>query len=1308
MRKTRHIPFRGIILLAAVLAAGLLPPTPVAAQQQPGKPKKAYRVSPYTAQQARSLKVKPLSLTPSAGDVSGDGLLSLADAAMIRNHLMEAQALTGDALARADADGDGKVTLADVVYVNSRLSLPVIANNTVPLDEITTLTVTGVTTETITLSRTGSGTIHVGDILSGSACGGFLRKVTSVTTETQGQTIIAQTQQAALAEAIESGSFSGVYVPVESAPAGGKSELRWVPATSETRPLAKVFTVDLSGAIVHEDANLTVRIVEGSISFTPEIEIEGSIRWFGLEYFRVFLSGRIEMTCVARTEVRNPVSLKLTNPNWTLPLFPPIPISPVPVAIFIGPVPIVLDLEGTIGPTLSVTVPAAMNVQERLQTSIRCGGGAEFLNGQWRPLSTAQASASGAIEEWGMDAFSAKLSYCAAVGLKFFKVGGSYIKFGPYAKLVGETILLPVPQLALSLYGGVDSALSLDVKLLDWLALSYEVADWTIYERLILRKKLSAPPSIAVTSPNGGEFWQRGTSHNITWRSSGNPGSNVKIELYKEGSQNSVISGSTPNSGSCSWVIPASQTAGSDYKIKIMSTSNPSCNDYSNGDFCINAGREGRQVSGPGPSRRALTEMVYDSRRQVCVLYGGMGETEALADTWEWNGVEWTDRTASLGDCPGPRWGYALYYDETRGKVVLFAGKNNSSTRFNDVWEYDGTDWTQRNDVEGDPVYGFPDPNFGMGFCYDTGRQVGVFYGGDRWNDDFLDREHWEYDGSVWKRRPDGPDARRYLSMAYHAFLGQMIRYGGYPESNRTYYYSGTAWSDSGQGLDRNYYSQTMVYDSFAREAVLFSGHTYVKKIWVNTGTGWTEVTSEFSALPSGRGDYAATYDATRLCLVLFGGQTASGLNGETWVLGSFTSTVPVPASFAINNGASSTTSRNVTLNNTCTGSPTQYMASESATFSGASWQTYATAPSFTLSLGNGTKTVYFKVKNAAGESVPASDTITLNEGGGPGTIEMVSVPAGTFTMGRRDDGDDGTWGWSDELPRHQVTLSAYQIGKYEVTNAQYCEVLNWALAQGYLKNSTEGAYTGGDVYASGQMLLAVVSDSRCQIQYTDGTFTWKSRTGSGGAIFSMENHPVFYVTWYGAVAFCNWLSEKEGLTPCYNLSTWALTVPYPQGYRLPTEAEWERAAAWDGSKHWIFGFISDTLTGKNRCNYYDGNPSYLNPLGLTSYPYSSPVGWFNGVNVSPNGSIQTQDSPSPVGAYDMCGNAWEWCHDWYSGSYYSGGAMTNPIGPASGSLRVLRSGDWATGRDCRSAHRATFGPEFWPGGFGFRLARTQ
>jgi formylglycine-generating enzyme required for sulfatase activity len=328
-----------------------------------------------------------------------------------------------------------------------------------------------------------------------------------------------------------------------------------------------------------------------------------------------------------------------------------------------------------------------------------------------------------------------------------------------------------------------------------------------------------------------------------------------------------------------------------------------------------------------------------------------------------------------------------------------------------------------------------------------------------------------------------------------------------------------------------------------------------------------------------------------------------------------------------------------------------------------------------------------------------ASPTIVPSSG----TIEMVTVPAGTFTMGRRDDGDDGTYGQANELPRHPVTLSAYQIGKFEVTNAQYAEVLNWAKGRGYLRDSSNGSYTGGNVYANGQFLI-VVDWQYCDVTYSGGQFIPKTRDSG-----SMANHPVEAVSWCGSVAFCNWLSEKEGRSLCYNLSTWSLVNRFGGGYRLASEAEWERAAAWDGSKHWIYGFKSDTLTGRNRCNYYDGS-SYVNPLGLSGFPYTSPIGWFNGINVSPNGNIQTVNSASQVGCYDMSGNVWEWCEDWYHTSYTGA--------PPDGSAwltqdtnypnRVLRGGNWRyDAYYCRSADRYSYNPDYGFDGFGFRVART-
>jgi formylglycine-generating enzyme required for sulfatase activity len=375
-----------------------------------------------------------------------------------------------------------------------------------------------------------------------------------------------------------------------------------------------------------------------------------------------------------------------------------------------------------------------------------------------------------------------------------------------------------------------------------------------------------------------------------------------------------------------------------------------------------------------------------------------------------------------------------------------------------------------------------------------------------------------------------------------------------------------------------------------------------------------------------------------------------------------------------------------------------------------------------------GTVTQVYSVRVPAGEVVgqaPPAGTIAtpgtavdldVSERPQPVNIEMVLVPSGTFTMGNSGVGDD-TMGWSDESPGHLVTLNAYQSGKYDVTNKQYCGVLNWALAQGYLMDNAGVPWAGtGDIFAGGNLqILLSCTDTDCNIEYLGGVFSSKTRTGlPGTTVYSMDTHPVVMVSWYGAAAFCNWLSEMQGLTPCYDMTAvdWPLVVAPPKqgGYRLPTEAEWERAAAWDGAKHWIYGFMSDTNAGNNRCNDQWRRVSatwiYVNPLGLTTYPYTSPVDWFNGLNVSPNGTVATVNSVSPVGAYDMSGNVWQWCDD--GPESYNSGTQTNPLGPTSGSARVRRGGGWSgPAYNCRTADRSDNLPMHTFNYVGFRLAKS-
>ncbi len=271
----------------------------------------------------------------------------------------------------------------------------------------------------------------------------------------------------------------------------------------------------------------------------------------------------------------------------------------------------------------------------------------------------------------------------------------------------------------------------------------------------------------------------------------------------------------------------------------------------------------------------------------------------------------------------------------------------------------------------------------------------------------------------------------------------------------------------------------------------------------------------------------------------------------------------------------------------------------------------------------------------------------------------MVLIPAGSFQMG--DALGDG---YSDERPLHTVQVSAFYMDKYLVTKALWDQVYQWATNHGY----------GFD------------------------------HAGAGKA----SNHPVQGVSWYDVVKWCNARSEQEGRVPAY-YTTAAQTTVYRSGrvdvqnswvkwnggYRLPTEAEWEKAARGGLSgKRFPWGF---TIT-HNQANYYSDSvysydvsltrgyhPSYNDGVG----PYTSPVGYF-----APNG----------YGLYDMAGNVFEWCWDWYGS--YSSGSQTDPRGTESGANRVARGGTWSYySLVCRVSMREYY--RVWPGDvysdFGFR-----
>ena len=305
----------------------------------------------------------------------------------------------------------------------------------------------------------------------------------------------------------------------------------------------------------------------------------------------------------------------------------------------------------------------------------------------------------------------------------------------------------------------------------------------------------------------------------------------------------------------------------------------------------------------------------------------------------------------------------------------------------------------------------------------------------------------------------------------------------------------------------------------------------------------------------------------------------------------------------------------------------------------------------------------------------------------------LALIPAGKFEMGDhygyRDEKHE-----SHEVPIHPVSLDAYYIGIYDVTTREYCEFLNSALAQKSIEVRNGGVHLVG-----GQDLLC---DTRGSSQY--------SRIGWDGKSFTVldqkEDHPMVCVRWHGAAAYCNWLSAQNNSPLCYNPTTWECDYN-KSGFRLPTEAEWEYAARGGRTNPY--------------CNYPWGNdsdpkkanvPQSDNPFRSGPMPWTTPVGFFNGklqrkADFNWPGaaeSYQTADSANGFGLYDMAGNVWQWCNDWYAHNYYAFSPTNNPVGPAQGNqlpdgkpYHSMRGSSWYNG-DYMRARISNHVPSYFRG----------
>jgi len=230
------------------------------------------------------------------------------------------------------------------------------------------------------------------------------------------------------------------------------------------------------------------------------------------------------------------------------------------------------------------------------------------------------------------------------------------------------------------------------------------------------------------------------------------------------------------------------------------------------------------------------------------------------------------------------------------------------------------------------------------------------------------------------------------------------------------------------------------------------------------------------------------------------------------------------------------------------------------------------------------------------------------------GDSEMVQLPGGRFVMGDKDEID---------APPHEVMVGPFYIDKHLVTQEQYQKVMG------------------------------------------DNPSRWK-----GAA------NPVEGVRWSDAVKFCNARSRVEGLVPCYDLQTWQCNFE-ANGYRLPTEAEWEYACRAGTETAFFFG---NTPAQLGDYAWFDKN----------SGGHPQPVG---------------QKRPNPWGLYDMCGNLWQWCNDFYQVDYYPESARENPRGPKEGETKVVRGGAWKfSDQNCRSGYRYNENPGYVDVCFGYDL----
>jgi formylglycine-generating enzyme required for sulfatase activity len=244
----------------------------------------------------------------------------------------------------------------------------------------------------------------------------------------------------------------------------------------------------------------------------------------------------------------------------------------------------------------------------------------------------------------------------------------------------------------------------------------------------------------------------------------------------------------------------------------------------------------------------------------------------------------------------------------------------------------------------------------------------------------------------------------------------------------------------------------------------------------------------------------------------------------------------------------------------------------------------------------------------------PAANPGPVVGSAGADAADMIQLPGGRFVMGDKNE--------VDATP-HEVVVSAFAIDRHLVSQELFQKVM-----------------------------------------------------GSNPSRWKGDKNPVEQVRWSDAVTFCNRRSEREGLQPCYDLKTWQCRFD-ANGYRLPTEAEWEYACRGGTTTAFFFG---DSPARLGDYAWFDRNAGgHPHPAGLKQ--------------------------PNAWGLYDMCGNVWQWCNDFYQVDYYQESPKQDPPGPGAGKTKVVRGGAWrVSAENCRSGYRYNENPGYADVCFGYDI----